>query len=275
MTPVVAHRVRLVSVLLVVLALAGSIGVDQSRAAPPPLMLNVSVNGALEVVLGNGTRLRTSTAPGAVIPPGPYLAIVASDVPDSEDIYHMFHLYGPGVNLASELLPCENPAPVNTVLLQPSSTYIYEDSRHPDITRVVFSTSAAGSSVDTAGSGGTPATAKSTGSVANSSVVGSGIEPKNMGPLRGTLVATIGGGGKPSLSLNDKSVSSLKSGRYKLTVDDETPRAGFMIAELHRASVTITSQPFVGSHTVTLYLSAGRWVYYSSTAARHGFTVVA
>ena len=151
---VVPRRVRLVVLLVGVLALAGAAGVHAGGTAAPSLTLNVNANGALEVVLGNGTRLRTASAPGAVIPPGPYLAIVASDVPDSQDIFHMFHLFGPGVNLSSDLLPCENPAPVNTVTLQPGATYTYEDSRHPDITHVVFTTSASGSSADTVGSAG-------------------------------------------------------------------------------------------------------------------------
>jgi hypothetical protein len=266
----VSHRVRLVCIFVGVLALAGSAAVQRASAAPPPLMLNVNANGALEVVLGNGTHLRTSSAPGAVIPPGPYLAIVASDVPDSQDSYHMFHLFGPGVNLSSELLPCENPAPVNTVTLQPSSTYTYEDSRHPDLTHVVFTTSASGSSADTAGAGAGPATAKSTGAVSNSSLVGSAVKK-----VRGTLVGSISSVGKATLSLNGKTVSSLKPGRYKLTVDDRTPNGGFAIAHGSGRPVVVTAPSFVGRHTVTVYLSAGRWAFSSSAGAKHAFVVVA
>jgi hypothetical protein len=232
--------------------------------------LNVNASGALEVVLGNGTHLRTPNAPGAVIPPGPYLAIVASDVPDSQDSYHMFHLFGPGVNVSSDLLPCENPAPVNTVMLLPSSTYTYEDSRHPDLTHVVFTTSAAGSSADTAGGSGGPATAKSTGAVSNSSLVGSAVKK-----VRGTLVGTISSVGRTTLSLDGKGVSSLKSGRYKLTVDDRTPKGGFAIEHGNSPSAAITGPSFVGRHTVTVYLSAGRWAFSSSTGAKHAFVVVA
>jgi hypothetical protein len=266
----VSQRARLVIVLVGVLTLAASLGAQRSAAAPPPMTLNVNVNGALEVVLGNGTRLRTSNAPGAVIPPGPYMVIVASDVPDSEDVYHMFHLFGPGVSLSSELLPCENPAPVLAVTLQPSSSYTYEDSRHPDITHVVFSTSAGGSSADTAGAAWHPSTAKATGSVANSSVVGSGITK-----LRGALVGAISSAGKPTLSLNGKGVSSLKAGRYKLTIEDKTTKGGFTIGQLHKPSLTVTSRSFVGRRTVMLTLRTGRWLFYSSAAAKRDFVVVA
>jgi hypothetical protein len=269
MTSVVRDRVRLVSLLAGVFVLAGAVGVQQTGAAsPPPLTLNVNAGGALEVVLGNGTRLRTSNAPGAVIPPGAYLAIVASDVPDSVDIYHMYHLFGPGVNLSSELLPCENPAPVNTVVLQPSSTYTYEDSRHPDITHVVFTTSASGSSADTAGSAGGPATAKATGSVSNSSVVGS-----DAASVRATLVAALGGSGAPSLSLKGRRVSSLAPGRYRITIVDRTSRLGFAIGKAHASPKSLTGPSFVGTRTVTLVLTAGTWRVSSSGGAGRSFTV--
>jgi len=266
----VTHRARLVVLLVGLLALTGAAGVHAARTAAPSLTLNVSTNGALEIVLGNGTRLRTATAPGASIPPGPYLAIVASDVPDSQDIFHMFHLFGPGVNLSSDLLPCENPAPVNTVTLQPGATYTYEDSRHPDITHVVFTTSVSGSSADTVGSAGGPATAKTTGSVGNSSVVGSGI--KN---VRGTLAATITAAGGLSVSLNGKGLSRLKAGRYAIAVDDRTRRDGLTIGRLHASPVVVTGPSFTGRHTVTMYLAAGRWSAYASPRAKRVFTVVA
>jgi hypothetical protein len=266
------HRIRLVPILVGLLALAGALGVSGSEAAaPPPLTLSVNVNGALEVVLGNGTRIRTSTAPGAAIPPGPYLAIVNSDLLDSKDVYHMFHLSGPGVSLSSELLPCENPAPINTVMLQPNSTYTYDDLRHPELTHVVFTTSAAGSSSDTSGGSSAPSTAKSTGSVSNTSIVGSGIKSA---PFRGTLVGRVASVGGITLSHNGTSVSSLKSGRYKLSVDDSTPKGGFTI-ERQKQSVVLTGSSFVGKHTVVVYLRAGQWMFYSKTGRKHHFVVVA
>ena len=104
----------------------------------------------------------------------------------------------------------------------------------------------------------------------NSSVVGSGIRK-----LRGTLIATIDSAGHATLSRNGKGVAALKAGRYKITVDDRTPRLGFAIERLHRASVVLTGATFVGRHTVTVTLSAGRWQFYSSTGAKHDFDVVA
>jgi len=267
------HRIRLVPVLVGLLALAGALAVQGSRAAaPPPLTLSVNVNGSLEVVLGNGTRIRTSAAPGAVIPPGPYLAIVSSDLLDSKDVYHMYHLSGPGVSLSSELLPCENPAPINTVMLQPSATYTYDDLRHPELTHVVFTTAAAGSSSDTSGGSSGPATAKSTGSVSNTSVVGSAI--KNA-VFRGTLTGMVNSAGTLTLHQAGKSVSSLKSGRYRIAVKDETPKSGFTIERRNGQPVIVTGSSFVGKRTVTFTLTAGQWMFYTSTGKKHHFVVVA
>jgi hypothetical protein len=266
----VPDRVRLVIVLVALLGLAGAPAGQSAHPATPPLTLSVNLSGSLEVVLGNATRIRTSTAPGAVIPPGPYLAIVSSDLLDSQDVFHMFHLSGPGVNVSSELLPCENPMPLLTVTLQPSSTYVYEDSRHPDLTHVVFSTSAAGSSSDTAGTAGSPATGKTTGSFANSSIAGSANAP-----FRGTLTGAVSSNGTPTLNRNGKRVSSLKTGRYTFAIDDKARTGGFAIARPGKQPVAVTGSAFVGKRTATYFLKAGQWMYYSSTGSKHRFVVVA
>jgi hypothetical protein len=206
-----------------------------------------------------------------VIPPGPHLAIVSSDLLDSNDVYHMFHLSGPGVSLSSELLPCENPAPVNTVMLQPNSTYTYDDLRHPELAHVVFTTSATGSSTDTNGGASGPSTAKATGSVSNTSVIGSGIKSAS---VRGTLVGTVNAVGVLTLRHDGKNVSSLKPGRYMIAVDDTTSKGGFTIAKQSQA-VVLTGPSFVGKHTVSVYLSAGQWLFYSSTGTKHHFVVAA
>jgi hypothetical protein len=268
----VPHRVRLVAVLVTVAALAGAVGVQSSRAADPSLTLNISANGSLEVILGNGTRIRTATAPGALIPPGPYLAIVRSEVPDDKDVFHMFHLSGPGVNLSSDLLPCENPRELLTVTLRPSSLYVYEDSRHPDLGRVVFTTSGGGSSAETSSSAAGPSTGKYSGSVANSSSVGSAAKSA---PFRGTLVGTVGAAGEITLRRGGKAVAALRSGRYRIAVADTTPTDGFTVERPSKQPVPVTGPSFVGKRAVTLHLKPGRWAFYSTAARKHTFAVVA
>ena len=211
--------------------------VAHGPAATPPLTLSVNLGGTLEAVLGNGTKIRSTAAPGAVIPPGSYLILVNSDVPDSRDIFHLFHLSGPGVNVSSDLLPCENPRPLYAVTLLPSSTYTYEDSRNPQLAPIVFSTSATGSSADTNANLGGPATGKSQGTTSNTSVLGT----DGKAPFRGTLLGTVSPAPHPEP--HGKPVSSLKSGRY-FSVDDRTSRLGFQLAPPKGRTVTVTGNAF-------------------------------
>ncbi len=106
--------------------------------------------------------------------------------------------------------------------------------------------------------------------MSNSSLIGTGIKAV---PFRGTLIGTVGAAGKLTLSLKGKRVSSLKPGRYKIAVDDKTPKGGFTIGRPNSKSVTVTGSSFVGKHTVTLQLKAGQWMFYSSAAKKNHFTV--
>jgi hypothetical protein len=181
----------------------------------------------------------------------------------------MFHLSGPGVNISSDLLPCENPRELLTITLRPSSTYAYEDSRHPELGRIVFATSSGGSSAETSSGAGRPATGAYSGSVTNTSPVGSGVKP-----IAGTLSATVSSAGI-TLSRQGRSVSLLKSGRYRIAVDDRTRSAGFTIERTDKKPVPITGASFVGKRAVTLDLRPGEWLVYSAAGKKRRFTVIA
>jgi hypothetical protein len=260
---VTSPRLLLAAAAIALLAPAGAMG---SSKADPSLTLNINGSGALEVVLGNGTRIRTTNAPGTVIPPGPYLLIVKSDVPDDKDIFHMFHLTGAGVDMSSDLLPCENPREIYTITLRPNATYSYEDGRHPDLGRIVFSTSVSGSSSDTASSAAGHSAGGYAGSVSNSDQLGSNA-------LRGTLAGAV----SPTalaLTRSGKAVSLIKSGRYRITVSDTSPRRGFTLTKASGKPVTLTRPSYVGKRTVTMNLTPGRWTLTSGTGKAQSFTVV-
>ncbi len=266
-------RVRLVTVLVGFLALAGALGVDGARAAS--LVLNQNADGTLSVILANGTHVRTSNPPGAVIPPGIYETVVNNDVPEARDDYHMFHLFGPGVNLETDLLAGDDRAQPHTVTLLPNSTYIFQDERALQVTRVVFSTSAAGTAAADSGSGspssssGGASTGKPAPSVVNTDRVGSGLVA-----FRGTLTGGVNTFGKLSLSFKGKKVSTLKAGRYKIAVLDETSKSAFNLQRLSKQPVTLAGRLFVGKRTVTLTLQAGQWIFYSSPGKKSYFIVV-
>ena len=69
-------------------------------------------------------------------------------------------------------------------------------------------------------------------------------------------------------------MSSLKTGRYKIAVDDRTATGGLTIQGLHGKAIAVTAPAFVGKHTMTVRLKAGQWLYYSSAAKKHRFVVV-
>ena len=119
-------------------------GVQSSFAAS--IVLTLNADNTLELRLDNGVRIRASSPP-AVIAPGTYAAVVISEVPDSSDGYHMFHLSGPGVNLQTDLLAGDDRAEPHTISLQPNSVYTFRDERTPALGSIVFSTSGAGTAV--------------------------------------------------------------------------------------------------------------------------------
>ena len=211
---------------------AGALGAHGSaQQADPSLTLNVNLGGALEVVLGNGTRIRTSTAPGTVIPPGPYLLIVRSEVPDDKDIFHLFHLSGAGVDMSSDLLPCENPRQIYTITLRPSSTYVYEDGRHPELSTRRLQHLGLRRRAPTPRSAAAGHTAGGySGSVSNSELLGSKA-------LRGTLAGTVTVSGL-TLTTKGKPVSLIRSGRYRITVDDRSATRGFTLAKAAEDAVS-------------------------------------
>lgn len=269
---VLSARVRLVTVVVVALGLAGAFGVQSPSAAS--IVLTLNADETLEVTLDSGARLRTSTA-GAVIPPGVYAAVVYSAVPEFRDDYHMFHLTGPGVNLQTDLLAGDERAEPHTVTFLPNSTYVFQDDRNPQFGRIVFSTSGAGTAV-AAPSGGAPASSAgssgdktiSQGVVKNSDVVGSEVE-RSQGSLSGGVSTT----GKLTLTFKGKSVSSLKAGKYRIVILDETGKSSFTLQKLGKQAVKLSGLPFVGRKTVTVTLSPGQWMYYSSPAKKRFFIV--
>jgi hypothetical protein len=267
----VSARARLVTVLVGVTCLAGAFGAQQAGAASIVLVLNP--DETLEVVLDNGVRLRTTTT-GAVIPPGTYAAVVYSAVPEFRDDYHMFHLTGPGVNIQTDLLAGDERAEPHTVTFLPNSTYVFQDDRNLALGRVVFSTSGPATAVSQA-AGGSPASGSAgaggktvSQGVQNKDVVGSAILP-----VRGTLSGGVSTTGKLTLTFKGKRVSSLKSGRYRLAVLDETAKSAFTLHKLGRQPVKVTGLPFVGRQTVTLTLAPGQWMFYSTPAKKSYFVV--
>jgi len=257
---------RLASLAVTVLALAGAVAPVQA-AAPHVLTLEYTASGVLLASTDDGTTIRTSTAPGVVISPGPYQVIVNNDVPDLRDIQHEFVFQGPGVNLQTDMAAGDDKTELFDVVLAPSSTYTFSDTRQPSVPHVVFSTASSA----TAATQTTPATGSSSGTTSNTPVVGSDLKPL---PFRGNLAASVAGSGKLTLTAGGTHVLKLVAGRYRVTVTDRTKRAGFVVQSAGKPAITLTGVPFVGKRTITVLLRAGRWDFYSPAGKKTPFSVV-
>jgi hypothetical protein len=260
---------RLLATLIVFGALAGLFVASTEAAASTAITLEYTSNGVLLVITADGTIIRTSTAPGAVIPPGPYQVIFNNDVPDSRDIQHQFRFQGAGVNLQTDMAAGDDKTELFDVVLAPSSTYTFADDRQPNLAHVVFTTASTGSAAGSS-SGGT-SSGSSSGTTSNSPVVGSDVKAL---PFRGRLAASVGPSGKVTFTAGGSRVVKILSGRYKITVADRTSKGAFVLQHARKPAITLSGSAFVGTRTVTVALNGGEWTFYSSPGRQSHFTVI-
>ena len=252
------------------LGLAGALGIPGSSAADfPSLNVFFQKDRTFLLSLGDGTPVGGSSAPGTTIPAGTYRV----NVDDAAQAVMQFHLTGPGVELITNMTFGEDAAQTLVETFQANSTYTYRDDFQASLVRFFSTSSTTISSGGTAGAAGgsTPTKSQSGGAspATSQDIVGSGVVP-----FRGALDAIVLKGGKLSLSRNGKAVTSLKTGRWTFAVDDESKTAGFTVKSLRGKPVTVTSPMFVGSHSVTLTLKAGRWFFFTSGGKQTTFFVV-
>jgi hypothetical protein len=262
---------RFLAILTVVGALAGLLGASVEGAAATAITLEYTSGGVLLVMTADGTTIRTSTAPGTVILPGPYQVIFNDDVPDSTDVQHLLRLQGPGVNLQTDMAAGDNKTELYDVVLAPSATYTFADDRQPTLAHVVFSTASSGSTGSSgSSSGGT--SSGSTGTSSNTSPIGSDVK---VDPFRGRLAGSVAAGGKLTFTAGGSRVLKILSGRYKITVADRTGKGAFVMQQGRKPAITLTGRSFVGTRTVTVDLKPGEWTFYSPAGKKTGFTVIA
>jgi hypothetical protein len=261
----VSRRAWIVAIAIAVLPLAPA----RVRAADAPglyITFHPGPQQRITVVLGNGAPLGTTSGAPTVIAPGLYNLFLddSAGVEGPE-----FALRGPGVDFVDNMFYGENPSETYTATFQPSSTYTWRNNEQPNVV-FTFVTSATGGGTTTGGAGGGGGTTSTGGSKSTSKdIVGSDIAP-----FRGALDAIVYKTGKLSLTRNGKPVTSLKTGRYTFSVDDESKTAGFSIQQLKGKPRTVTTKAYVGSHDVTVALKPGRWFYFSPSGKQTTFFVL-
>jgi hypothetical protein len=235
----------------------------------------VHEDASIGLTFDDGSAVGNQAAAPPTIPPGSYTIRVLDDASE-----HNFHLIGPGVDQSTDI---GNPGtPTWTVTLQAGSSYKFVCDNHPDFMYGNFQTSgtsSGGSSGGTSGgstsggstSGGSSSRGSSSGGTKSTGGTSSGANAGLSGTLAGTLTAT----GAATLKLGGKPVSALDAGRYKVTVVDKTSSRSFVIQKKGGKAIIVSAPTFVGTHSMTVTLTAGQWSFYTlpGSKSKHSFTV--
>jgi hypothetical protein len=152
-----------------------------------------------------------------------------------------FRLTGPGVNLFTTLDYGDSSGEILAAKFKAGGTYTVQDDHNVAGTKRSFS-------VATSGSVGVP--------------------------LRGVLVATVSSKGELALTRNDRAVSSLKQGKWTLSVRDDSKTSGFTLQQLSKNPVAVTSGTYYGFRELTVTLTPGQWIYYSPGGTKRSFRVL-
>ena len=245
----------------------------------PTLYVNYAMNCTFTITGDNGARVSS-------IPPGTYQVFITTpmvfadvDLTGISDMtacksFTQFALSGPGVNLSTTLQDGDEDKELDKATFQPSATYVAVDNNQPGVARVSFTTTATGSASDvtsptsSSGSGKGDVQSSLLGSSSKSSASTTSL------PLRGTLVATVSPSGTPKLTYQGKGVTSLKAGRYTVSVSDHSTKGGFIIQGVKQGGTTVTGVAFVGKRNKTLDLKAGQWFFYPTFVGKKTFFIV-
>jgi hypothetical protein len=135
----------------------------------------------------------------------------------------------------------------------PNSTYTWHSDRNPAIVYTFRS------SADVVGTA--PATTTtSTPSKPNAKPTSQDVVGSEATPFRGTLAGAVTAAGRLTVSFRGKSVASLKAGRYTVAVNDKSSSDGFLLAKPNRRPVPVTGTTFLGTRSLSVTLTAGKWL---------------
>ncbi len=214
------------------------------------LVVNYDYAGNITVTLPNGTPVGTHGGQPTVIPAGYYT--VELNQPGCVDT-PTFLLQGPGVNLADNLQSGELVTDSTVVYLQPNATYTWRSGAVNPPVYYTFTTSG-----EVLGTQPPPQPGSnpklSSNKEANTDIVGS-----QAGKLARMLHATVTSAGRLALTLHGKRVTSLKAGRYTIMVTARRATT-LTLRKLGHPVLRLTKPGFVGTRSVSVSLSAGRWL---------------
>jgi hypothetical protein len=237
-----------------------------ARTADSSLQVTYVGTSSLQLVL-NGSAVGA----GATVPAGSYTILVD----DADYTTPRFVMTGPGVSINSDLnstgMGIDRPATFGPFTLQPNATYTARDANMG--ASLTFGTGAS-SGGSTSGGGSTSVGGSTSGGGTSSSGGSSSASGSAAAKRLGTLTGSISAAGKAALSFGGKPVKSLKAGLYTLSIADHSKKAGFVVQKLGFPAMKESGAATVGSHTVRLTLSPGKWFFTTAPAgAKTYFTV--
>ena len=245
----------LVSFGIVVLGALLFASAAASRGATgPALDVTFSAEGTISLTLPNGTPVGTTSGAPTVIPAGYYTLLLVGPGGCSELPY--FELHGPGENILNDMDLGEVKA-TDTAYFLPNTTNTWRDNGIPDVV-YTFTTS---STII-----GTPPAPVSTRSSrpaprAHSTTSSEDVVGSSVAPFRGRLSAVVTASGRLSVAFHGKSVSRLRAGRYTISVTDRSSTNGFGLKTSRRKTVQITGGTFLGKRSMSVVLTAGKWLF--------------
>ena len=263
--------------LAVVLVNAGNSATKASGL--PTLYVAYTMNCTFSITNDAGTAITQ-------IPPGTYQVQIMTpavfadiDLTDSQGTmtacqsFVQFQITGPGVNLTTTLQDGDEDYGLIDETFLPGSTYTAVDNNQPSVARLVFTTASSGSPViptNPSSGGGTGKGSSQT------ELVGSTSSTKTTTPVvnRGTLLATVSAAGKVTLTFKGKAVSTLKSGRYTISVADHSKKGGFVVQETGNTPHTVSTGAFTGARHEGVSLVKGQWFFYSSFLGSKSYFLV-
>jgi hypothetical protein len=78
----------------------------------------------------------------------------------------------------------------------------------------------------------------------------------------GTIAGSVNAAGRLTIVFKGKSVASLRAGRYQIAVKDTSSTVGFSVRKAGQArTIAVTGPRFVGRHSVSVKLTAGKWLF--------------
>jgi hypothetical protein len=256
------------------------------RVDPTELYVNYTGANSVQVTVG-GQVVRS----GGSIPAGLYTVLVyVNGYNDSP----RFLMSGPSVsindNLNSTGMGVDGVSTFGPYAFPAGASYTVQQQGGPTVT---FSTTASaggsssgGSSSGGSSSGGTSSGGSSSGGTSSGGSSSGGSSGSSGGTsmggssgtgatkMMGTLKAAVSVSGKGTLTFGGKTPKTLKAGRYTVTVNDRSRKAGLIVGQTAKHPMTLSAAARVGKSSHSVTLTAGKWFFAASaTGPKTYFTV--